>query len=117
MAKKSSTSSRRAKLIRVSSDDILGKPRSKRDAAVSKRIAAGDFSNSTNYKDIPGLTDEQLARMVRARDLPPKKIPVNVRLDPAVLAWLKEKGAGHLTRVNDILANVMDAERRLVGQG
>lgn len=87
---------------------------SKRDATVSKRIAAeqarGDFSN-INYKDIPPLTDEQLAQAVRARDRAPRKIPVNVRLDPAVLAWLKGKGEGHLTRINDILANIMDAEQ------
>jgi uncharacterized protein (DUF4415 family) len=116
MAKKSSTSSRREKSISVNSDVIWSKPRSKRDEAVAKRIAAeqarGDFSN-INYKDIPGLTDEQLASAVRARDRPPRKIPVNVRLDPAVLAWLRGKGEGHLTRINDILANVMEAELRL----
>ena len=28
-----------------------------------------------------------------------------------VLAWLKSKGAGHLTRINDILTNSMEAER------
>jgi uncharacterized protein (DUF4415 family) len=113
MAKKSSTSSRPERLITVRSEDIFNKPLSKRQEAVSKRIAAeqarGDFSN-INYKDIPELSDDQLARMVRARDRPPRKIPVNVRLDPAVLAWLKGKGEGHLTRINDILANVMDAE-------
>ena len=48
--------------------------------------------------------------MVRARELPPRKVPVSVRLDPAALAWLKGKGEGHLTRINDILANVMEAE-------
>jgi uncharacterized protein (DUF4415 family) len=35
-----------------------------------------------------------------------------VRLDPQVLDWLKSKGKGHLTRVNDILTNLMEAERR-----
>jgi uncharacterized protein (DUF4415 family) len=35
-----------------------------------------------------------------------------VRLDPQVLDWLKSKGQGHLTRINDILANLMEAERR-----
>jgi uncharacterized protein (DUF4415 family) len=34
-----------------------------------------------------------------------------VRLDPQVLSWLKSKGQGHLTRINDILANLMEAER------
>jgi uncharacterized protein (DUF4415 family) len=35
-----------------------------------------------------------------------------VRLDPAVLEWLRGKREGHLTRINDILANVMEAELR-----
>jgi len=57
------------------------------------------------------LTAEQLARMVRLRDVRPK-VPVSVRLDPRVLDWLKSKGEGHLTRINDILTNLMEAERR-----
>ena len=69
---------------------------------------AGDI----NFDDIPRLTDEQLARMVRLRDVRPK-IPVSVRLEPRVLEWLKSKGTGHLTRINDILKNIMEAEERL----
>jgi uncharacterized protein (DUF4415 family) len=34
------------------------------------------------------------------------------RLDPQVLDWLRGKGEGHLTRINDILVNLMEAERR-----
>jgi len=41
-----------------------------------------------------------------------RKVPVSVRLDPQVLEWLRGKGAGHLTRINDILLNLMEAERR-----
>ena len=29
-----------------------------------------------------------------------------------VLDWLKSKGDGHLTRINDILTRLMEAERR-----
>ncbi len=35
-----------------------------------------------------------------------------VRLDPQVLDWLRGKGEGHLTRISDILVNLMEAERR-----
>ena len=80
----------------------------KRQAA---KQAAGDDSD-INYDDIPRLTDEQLAEMVRLRDIRPK-VPVSVRLDPRVIEWLKSKGEGHLTRINDILRNVMDAEQRI----
>lgn len=73
--------------------------------------AVGDDSD-LNYDDIPKLTEKQLAEMVRLRDLRPK-VPVSVRLDPRVLEWLKSKGEGHLTRINDILKYVMEAEQRL----
>jgi uncharacterized protein (DUF4415 family) len=73
--------------------------------------AAGDDSG-INFEDIPHLTDEQLAQMVRLRDIRPK-VPVSVRLEPRVLAWLKSKGEGHLTRINDILRNIMEAEQRI----
>ncbi len=49
--------------------------------------------------------------MVRLRDVQ-RKVPVSVRLDPQALEWLRSKGEGHLTRINDILANLMEAERR-----
>jgi uncharacterized protein (DUF4415 family) len=76
----------------------------------ARRQAAGDDSG-INFKDIPRLTEEQLANVVRLRDAKPK-VAVSVRLDPRVLDWLKSKGEGHLTRINDILANLMEAERR-----
>jgi uncharacterized protein (DUF4415 family) len=72
--------------------------------------AAGDDSH-INFKDIPRLSDEQLASMMRLRDAR-RKVAVSVRLDPHVLDWLKSKGEGHLTRINDILTNLMEAERR-----
>jgi len=76
--------------------------------------AAGDDSG-IDYSDIPRLTAEQLAEMVRFRDVR-RKVPVSVRLDPQVLEWLRSKGEGHLTRINDILMNLMEAERR-AGEG
>ena len=64
-----------------------------------------------NFEDIPRLTEEQLASMVRLRDVR-RRVPVSVRLDTRVLDWLKSKGEGHLTRINDILMNLMEAEHR-----
>jgi uncharacterized protein (DUF4415 family) len=57
------------------------------------------------------LAEEPPAKMVRLRDIRPK-VPVSVRLDPRDLEWLKSKGEGHLTRINDILTNLMEAERK-----
>lgn len=77
---------------------------------MAQQQAAGDDSG-INFDDIPRLTSEQLARMVRLREVR-RKVAVSVRLDPQVLDWLKSKGEGHLTRINDILANLMEAEKR-----
>ena len=98
----------------MTSEDIRRRRWTKSELDSARRIAArqaaGDDSG-INYEDIPRLTDEQLAKMVRLRDVRPK-VPVSVRLDPRVLEWLKSKGEGHLTRINDILINLMEAERR-----
>ena len=75
-------------------------------------MIAGCDLPEEEYEDIPRLTEEQLARMVRLRDVR-RKVPVSVRLDPQVLDWLRAKGEGNLTRINDILANLMEAERRM----
>jgi uncharacterized protein (DUF4415 family) len=114
MAKRSSASSARERLVSMTSEDIRNRRWTKKEIEAVERIAAkqaaGDDSD-IDYSDIPPLTNEQLARMVRFRDVR-KKVPVSVRLDPRVLAWLKSKGEGHLTRINDILMNLMEAERR-----
>ena len=76
----------------------------------ARRQASGDDSG-INFRDIPRMTQEQLANLVRLREVR-RKVAVSVRLDPQVLAWLRSKGEGHLTRINDILANLMEAEQR-----
>ena len=115
MAKRSSVSSQPARLKRVRSEDIGGRRWTERERGSLRRIAsrqaAGDDSG-ISFADIPHLTGEQLARMVRLRDVRRPKVAVSVRLDPEVLDWLKSKGKGHLTRINDILANLMESEPR-----
>jgi uncharacterized protein (DUF4415 family) len=110
----SSASSPHGKRKIVRSDDIKHRRWTKAELDAARRIAtqqaAGDDSG-INYEDIPRLSNEQLAKMVRLRDVRPK-VPVSVRLDPRVLEWLKSKGEGHLTRINDILTNLMEAEQR-----
>ena len=105
-----------ARLKSVKSEDIRNRQwtESERGALrrAAQRQASGDDSR-IDFEDIPRLTEGQLARMVRLRDVPRRKVAVSVRLDPEVLDWLKSKGEGHLTRINDILANLMEAERRV----
>jgi uncharacterized protein (DUF4415 family) len=82
---------------------------------IASRQAVGDDSR-INFEDIPRLTKPQLANMVRLRDARPRKVAVSVRLDAQVLNWLRSKGEGHLTRINDILTNLMEAERGRPGR-
>ena len=98
------------------SEDIKNRRWSEKERRTLRRIAtrqaAGDDSR-IDFEGIPRLTNDQLANMVRLRDARPRKVAVSVRLDPQVVNWLKAKGAGHLTRINDILTNLMEAERRV----
>ena len=114
MAKRQSASSQQEELVGMSSEDIRNRQWTEAEKETVRRVAAkqaaGDDSD-IDYSDIPKLTPEQLARMTRLRG-PLRKVAVSVRLDPQVLDWLKSKGEGHLTRINDILTNLMEAERR-----
>lgn len=99
----------------MKSADIKNRKLTERERRTLRRIAArqavGDDSH-VDVADIPRLTSDQLAQMTRFRDRR-SKVAVSVRLDSAVLDWLKSKGEGHLTRINDILLNLMEAERRM----
>jgi uncharacterized protein (DUF4415 family) len=99
----------------MNSNDIRNRQWSEAEIETVRRAseaqAAGIDLPEEEYEDIPRLTEEQLARMVRLREVR-RKVPVSVRLDPQVLEWLRGQGAGHLTRINDILLNLMEAERR-----
>jgi len=116
MAKRESALSAREKLTTMSIEDIRNRKWTEAEKQALRRAsaarAAGQKLPEKEYEDIPKLTAEQLARMVRLRDVR-RKVPVSVRLDPQVLDWLRAKGEGHLTRINDILVNLMEAERRV----
>jgi len=91
----------------VRAEDIKDRKPSRREIERFRRIKDSDI----DYSDIPPMTDEQLARMISFREFR-KRMPVSVRVDPRVIEWLKAKGPGHLTRINDILLNLMEAEQR-----
>ena len=43
---------------------------------------------------------------------PPAKKLTTVRIDADVLEWLRSKGRGHLTRINQIVRSEMEADQR-----
>jgi uncharacterized protein (DUF4415 family) len=106
MAKRSSGSSRPAKLISVKAESILNKPLAKRQQQALDRLAARP-ETEIDYSDIPPLSEAQLASAFR----PTAKQLVAVRLDRDVLAWLKQYGSGYSTRINAILRAAMTARR------
>jgi uncharacterized protein (DUF4415 family) len=115
MAKKSSVLSQPARLKTTASEDIKNRKWSEKEIQMFERLAArqavGDESH-INFDDIPRVTDEQFLQHNAFPRSPVAQDPVSVRLDPRVLEWLKSKGEGHLTRINDILMNLMEAEQR-----
>ena len=44
--------------------------------------------------------------------LPPGKTSVHLRLDRDVVDWFRERGKGHLTRMNAVLRSYVDAQKR-----
>ena len=115
MAKRLSASSVHGGLKRMNSEDIRNRQWTDSEIEAVRRASEAQAANrdmlEEEFEDIPRLTEAQLASMVRLRDVK-RKVPVSVRLDPQVLDWLRAKGEGHLTRINDILTNLMEAERR-----
>ena len=65
--------------------------------------------------DAPMLPIEKWERGAIGKFYRPLKTPVSVRIDNDVLAWLKSKGEGHLTRINEILRERMLKEIRRGG--
>ncbi|MBT9589116.1 BrnA antitoxin family protein [bacterium] len=95
------------RLVRHSFDP-QNPPRPTPEQEAELRALATMPEESIDTSDIPELSDEQLARMVRARGTyRPTKASTSIRLDSDVLAWLKAGGRGWQTRINDILRQEM----------
>ncbi len=98
----------------MSTEDIKNRLWTERERQALRKASVAQASGDDadiDFSEIPRLTHEQLSNMVRLRG-GKRKVAVSVRLDPQVLNWLRAKGEGHLTRINDILTNLMEAEHR-----
>jgi uncharacterized protein (DUF4415 family) len=62
--------------------------------------------------DVPQLPPEVWAKGIVGKYYRPLKSQISFRIDNDVLAWLKSKGGGHLSRINAILRERMDGERQ-----
>jgi uncharacterized protein (DUF4415 family) len=62
--------------------------------------------------DAPAMPPEFWANATLGKYYRPVKTQISFRIDNEVLDWLKSKGEGHLSRINEILRERMAAERR-----
>jgi uncharacterized protein (DUF4415 family) len=67
---------------------------------------------SLDQSDVPQLPPEQWSQGVIGKYYRPLKSQISLRIDNDVLAWLKSQGEGHLSRINAILRERMESERR-----
>lgn len=79
---------------------------------IRKEYARRDKRLDKADPDAPVLPPELWENAIIGKYYRPKKTPVTVRLDQDVLAWLKVKGGGHLTRINEILRKEMITDLR-----
>ena len=95
--KKASTRTNSGKRLRISKETRL---------AYGKRNRKLD-----NEPDAPQLPPEYWSNAVIGKYYRPLKTQISLRIDNEVLDWLKSKGEGHLSRINEILRERMARER------
>jgi uncharacterized protein (DUF4415 family) len=64
-----------------------------------------------NDPDAPQLAPDYWSKAVIGKYYRPLKTQISFRIDNEVLDWLKSKGHGHLSRINEILRERMTRER------
>ena len=64
-----------------------------------------------NDPDAPQLPPEYWSNAAIGKYYRPRKTQISFRIDNEVLDWLKSKGEGHLSRINEILRERMERER------
>jgi uncharacterized protein (DUF4415 family) len=95
--KKASTTTSSVKRVKISG---------KTKQVYAKRNKALDHD-----PDAPQLAPEYWANAMIGKYYRPLKTQVSFRIDNEVLDWLKSKGQGHLSRINEILRERMMRER------
>lgn len=88
---------------------VSGTPLSKEAQQRLRKLAAMP-DEDIDFSDIPPWTEEMWKNAVRNPFYRPVKKQLTVRVDADVLAWLKQKGAGYQTRINETLRKAMLAE-------
>jgi uncharacterized protein (DUF4415 family) len=80
---------------------LKAKRKRSREIAALKKMKDAEIDTS----DIPEITHWRGATV--GRFFRPIKQPVTIRIDADILAWLKSKGRGYQTRINELLRAAM----------
>ncbi len=95
--RKASTTTNSAKRLKISKE--TRRAYGKRDSALDRD------------PDAPQLPPDYWTNAVIGKYYRPRKTQISFRIDNEVLDWLKSKGQGHLSRINEILRERMTRER------
>ncbi len=90
--------------------DINNPPELSKEQTQRLQALANRSDSEIDYSDIPPLTDEFWQNAIQNPFYKPVKKSTTVRIDSDVIAWLKSKGKGYQTRMNDILRQAMIEE-------
>ena len=89
--------------------------------SIRKELAplAAKPESEIDFSDLPATTKEDWRGAVRGKFYRPVKQQLTVRIDADVLEWLKSRGKGYQSRLNDILRTAMfdSAEHKPVTKG
>ncbi len=75
------------------------------------RTGNGGTARWTNTQTLRSLPPSYWAGASIGKYYRPLKTQISLRIDSEVLDWLKSKGEGHLSRINEILRERMTRER------
>lgn len=87
---------------------MKGKISSEQQARLAALAAMPD--ETIDFSDIPKTTAKDWEGAERGKFYRPMKEATTVRIDADVKAWLKAKGKGYQTRINEILRQAMQEE-------
>jgi uncharacterized protein (DUF4415 family) len=86
----------------------LNSAKGKRERARAK--ALGPDPTAKDLREIPGLTDQELAGLNRLHR--PRKERISIFVDVDVLAWLRGGEGKYQTRLNALLREAMERDSR-----
>jgi uncharacterized protein (DUF4415 family) len=103
---------KRERIVRYTAEQIAAKIAggedrtdwAKVDATTEAEIEAQAAEDGDDYYFPPGWTQVY-------KGLPPRKAPINLRIDEDILDWFRKTGKGYQTRINSVLRAFVESRR------